>query len=139
MRVLVVDDEPCVADTLEAGLVSAGHQVVTAPNGGRALQIVTLSAKKRNPVDLLVTDLIMPGVNGLDLIRSARQLLPGLAAILITAYSVNNVRKEVMSLGHCQYLEKPFNITELTNVIDMLFKNGRSTPASYNGMVTRSR
>jgi len=138
MRVLIVDDEPCVAETLEAGLVSAGHQVLSASTGGEALQIVTLSAKKRKPVELLLTDLIIPGVNGLELIRSAGWLLPGLAAILITAYGVNNVRKEVMSLGSCQYLEKPFNIAELTNVIDMLFEKGRSTPASCE-MAARSR
>jgi len=124
MRVLIVDDEPCMVDTLEAGLVSAGHQVDTASNGGQALQIVTLSTKRRTPVELLVTDLIMPGVNGLDLIRSARKLLPALPAILITAYEVNGVRKEVVSLGSCEYLEKPFNIAELTTAINKVTGNG---------------
>ena len=111
MKVLVVDDEPGMVNTLEAGLVSAGYQVVTASNGGQALQIIKLSSKKAEPVGLLVTDLIMPGINGLDLVELARQLLPGLPAILVTAYGVDNVCKDAMSLGSCEYLEKPFNMS----------------------------
>ena len=125
MKVLVVDDEPGMVNTLEAGLVSAGYQVVTASNGGQALQIIKLSSKKAEPVGLLVTDLIMPGINGLDLVQSARQLLPGLPAILVTAYGVDNIRKDVMSLGSCEYLEKPFNMSDLTTVINQLIGNGR--------------
>jgi len=124
MKVLIVDDERDLVSALEAGLVSCGYQVVTAINGRQALHIINHSMKKAEPVELLVTDLIMPGINGFDLIRSARQVLPELRAILITAYGVSNLRKEAISLGHCEYLEKPFNLSELTTVITKATGNG---------------
>lgn len=121
MRVLIVDDEPGTLNILEAGLVSVGHQVVTASNGRQALQLIKVSGKKEGSVELLVTDLIMPGINGFDLIQSARQLLPGLPAILITAYGVANTRNQTRDLGRCECLEKPFSISELTSAITKLY------------------
>ena len=82
-RVLLVDDDMLVRETLAAQLEDAGYAVLAAADGNEA---ITLLAQGR-PVDVMVTDLSMPGMSGLTLIREAQALRPGLPAILLTGYS----------------------------------------------------
>lgn len=82
-RVLLVDDDFLVRETLAAQLEDAGYAVLPAEDGMEALSLL----EKGHSVDLLVTDLSMPGMSGLSLIKSAQALRPGLPAILLTGYS----------------------------------------------------
>jgi DNA-binding NtrC family response regulator len=76
--------------------------------------------KEANPtssVDLLITDLQMPQMNGMELIQAAKDMRPGLVAVQITAHGDDHVRKVTKSLGFCEYLDKPFGPERFLNLI----------------------
>jgi DNA-binding NtrC family response regulator len=109
MRILIVDDDVGTLNALSVGLTSLGHRVIMAKGGRQALAILETLGEGNDEVEFLITDLRMPDMNGLELIRSARELMPELSTILITAYGGAHVETEVMKLDHCGYVEKPFN------------------------------
>jgi CheY-like chemotaxis protein len=82
-RILLVDDDPLVLGTVAEQLEDLGHKVLSASGGTDALAIL----RARQAVDLMITDLAMPGMNGLTLIREAREVQPRLPAILLTGYA----------------------------------------------------
>lgn len=110
-RVFIVDDEPFIVEGLydiidwaEAGLEIVGH----AGNGQKALE-----ALQETTVDILLTDISMPVMNGLDLIRNARTRHPDLKVIVLSGFDEFTYLKEGMMLGIENYLLKPINIKEL--------------------------
>ncbi|MFB0532955.1 MAG: response regulator, partial [Desulfatiglandales bacterium] len=105
MKILIVDYDPVTLNVLSASLTSLGHQVITAKNGREALDILTSSVNRDEQVKLLLTDLEIPYMSGLELIRSVRKMIPGLPAILMTAFSDRRVRDEVRRLDCCVYME----------------------------------
>ena len=118
MKILIVDDDPGTRNALKAGLTSFGYHVLAAADGPEALKIIESSISGVEPVEIVVTDLKMPGMNGLELIRSAKKMSSGLAAILMTAYGDDHIREEVTNLGRCGYLDKPFVPGTLLNMIE---------------------
>jgi len=84
-----------------------------------ALEILEASIDKE-PVDFMVTDFRMPGMNGLDLIQRARQVSRKLCTILMTAYGGDDVRKTINTLPYCGYLEKPFTPSMLMEAISRM-------------------
>jgi len=121
MKILVVDDDRGTLNALKAYLTSAGHSVVVFSNAKDAFETLASHSRKMTPVDLVITDLKMPGMDGLELIRAvrweARQELP---AILVTAYGSDRIREEIMSIGRCGYLEKPISLEKLTEMIEQV-------------------
>ena len=117
MKVLIVDDDAGTLNTLRAGLNSFGFQVLTVRDGRQALNVIESSSGGTGPVELMVTDLKMPGMDGIELIQKVKKLKPDLSAILMTAYGDSHVRKEVVKLKNCAYLEKPFSPATLLRVI----------------------
>jgi excisionase family DNA binding protein len=107
-RVLVVDDESSIRDLLTKTLALAEYDVDASPDGRAA--IVRLRAQS---YDLLITDLKMPGMDGLTLIREARRLAPSLPVVIITAYSTEASAIEAINLGVHGYLTKPFRIAKI--------------------------
>lgn len=101
-RVLVVDDEQGVRAFLADTLAAAGHAVVEAEDGSAALRRVLAE-----PFDLLVTDLSMPRMDGMELLRRARAERPGLAVLVLTAHGSIAGAVEAVKLGAFDYLEKP--------------------------------
>jgi CheY-like chemotaxis protein len=113
-RILVVDDEESLVFFLGETLARLGPEycVKTARSAEQALR--TLSCE---PVDLIVTDLRMPGKDGLELIRQARLISPCTRTILITAYGDEDVQKEARRLGAYRYITKPFTAAEFTQIV----------------------
>ena len=109
MRILIVDDEQGMLNALRFGLTSFGYQIRTVTNGREALNIIESAIHAGERIELLLTDLQMPGMNGIELIHSARKLDPTLPAILMTAFGENGIKKKTIKLGRCDYIEKPFN------------------------------
>jgi len=107
-RVLVVDDEASIRDLLSKTLALAEYDIDTAPDGRTAV-----GRLRAGQYDLLITDLKMPGMDGLTLIREARQLAPTLPIVIITAYSTETSAIEAINLGVSGYLTKPFRITKI--------------------------
>jgi len=102
--VLVVDDEELYRRALERILGRVGHDVVTARDASEALRL--LSAQ---PVDLVLSDVQMPGINGLELIRQVHDIAPDLPCIVITGYGSAEQSVEALRAGAFWYLEKPFD------------------------------
>jgi len=120
MRILIVDDDQGTGNALGFGLRSMGHEVVTANNGYEALDILGTSNSGEERVELLITDMRMPGMNGLELIQSARELALDIPAILITAYGSPSLEREIMQVGGCGYMEKPFSPEVLSGMISAM-------------------
>ncbi len=104
-RILVVDDEPSIRDLLSKTLALAEYEVDLAPDGKTAIERLRIV-----PYDLLITDLRMPGVDGLSVIREGRRLRPDLPVIIITGYSTEASAIEAVNLGVSGYLTKPFRV-----------------------------
>jgi len=107
-RVLAVDDAPTTLEVLERNLTSQGYQVFTAPSVPEAITIL-----KSIPVELVITDLKMPGVSGLDLIRHVRENFKETEVIMITGYPTVEGAVKAVKTGAEEYLTKPFTDEEL--------------------------
>jgi excisionase family DNA binding protein len=107
-RVLVVDDEASIRDLLEKTLAMSDYDVDTAPDGRSALDRMRMY-----PYDLLITDLRMPGMDGLAVIREARRLKADLPVIVITGFSTEASAIEALNLGVAGYLTKPFRVPQV--------------------------
>jgi excisionase family DNA binding protein len=104
-RVLVVDDEASIRDLLAKTLALAEYDVDLAPDGRAALERLRII-----PYDLLITDLKMPGVDGLTVIKEARRLKTDIPVIIITGFSTEASAIEAVNLGVSGYLTKPFRV-----------------------------
>lgn len=117
MKILIVDDDPACRRTLKEALAGSNYKVLAAKDGRKALKIVEASSRKAEPVDLLMTDFQMPGMNGLELLQSARSILHDLSAILITGASLDHLKRRALRSGFFGYLEKPFSLKALLKMI----------------------
>jgi excisionase family DNA binding protein len=104
-RVLIVDDEATIRDLLSKTLALAEYNVDLASDGRTALERLRII-----PYDLLITDLKMPGVDGLAVIREARRLKADIPVIIITGFSTEASAIEAVNLGVSGYLTKPFRV-----------------------------
>ena len=110
-RVLVVDDEATIRDLLLKTLALAEYDVDLAPDGRSAIERLRMV-----PYDLLITDLKMPGVDGLAVIREARRLKADIPVIIITGFSTEASAIEAVNLGVSGYLTKPFRVPRVLAV-----------------------
>ncbi len=108
LRILVVDDEPAILRFLQASLESQGYVVATAANARAALDRV-----KRHTTDLVVLDLGLPDVDGLDVIRQIRDGGETLPIIILSSRENENAKVRALDLGADDYVTKPFGIDEL--------------------------
>lgn len=104
-RILVVDDEASIRDLLSKTLALADYDVDLAPDGRTAIDRLRIA-----PYDLLITDLRMPGIDGLTVIREGRRLRPDMPVVIITGYSSEASAIEAVNLGVSGYLTKPFRV-----------------------------
>lgn len=111
--ILVVDDEPNIRRVLEAVLSKDGHTVQTAENGRKGLDIISQDAN----IEVLITDLIMPDINGIELLAAAREINPTMSVIMITAHGTIKSAVDAMKLGALDYVTKPFDLDEIKIVV----------------------
>jgi two-component system response regulator PilR (NtrC family) len=104
-RILVVDDERSMRELLAIVLRREGYEVVLAENGRAAIE-----ALEREPVDLLISDIQMPDLSGVDVLRAAKKIDQDILGIMITAFASTETAVEAMRLGACDYLSKPFDV-----------------------------
>ncbi len=125
-RILIVDDEPTLVFFLRQGLKASeiACTVDNASSGEEALSKLTL-----NKYDLLVTDLKMPGINGLTLIEVAYSLQPHIRVILMTAYDSPEVQEMTTQLGVDGYLKKPFPTAKLREMATKILSSKDNYPA----------
>jgi CheY-like chemotaxis protein len=123
LKILIVDDDNGTLNSVKVGLLSKGHEAFIAGSGEEALKIIKARKTSADPLDLLLTDLRMPKMDGLRLIRAARKIMPDIKAILMTAYGDDNVKKKTRALGQCGYLDKPFRPETLIKMIMTMEKD----------------
>jgi excisionase family DNA binding protein len=104
-RILVADDEASIRDLLAKTLALAEYEVDLVPDGRSAIERLRIM-----PYDLLITDLKMPGIDGLAVIREARRLRADIPVIIITGFSTEASAIEAVNLGVSGYLTKPFRV-----------------------------
>lgn len=119
-RILIVDDEKGMRDFLSIMLKKDGYEVVSAENGTEALSVV-----QREIFDLVISDVKMPDMNGIDLLRAIKELSPETVVIMITAYGTTESAVEAMKLGAYDYITKPFKVDEIRLVIQKALEKGR--------------
>ena len=115
-QILVVDDEPNMRRVLEIMLARRGHRTLSAGDGTEALAMI-----EREPVDLVISDLRMPGLNGIELLRRLRADGRDVPLIMITAQGTIETAVEAMRLGACDYLLRPFDVETLDLAMSRVF------------------
>jgi two-component system response regulator PilR (NtrC family) len=107
-RILVVDDERSMRDMLRIVLKRDGYHVLVAEDGAQAIDML-----RREPVDLLVSDISMHEVSGVDVLRAAKEINRDIVVFMMTAYASTDTAVEAMRLGAVDYFTKPFSMDEL--------------------------
>jgi PAS domain S-box-containing protein len=125
LTILVVDDDPLVCASTAALLEDLGHIVIEAETGAQAIDIL----RAGNPVDLLITDYSMPGMTGVELVRAARELSPGLPAFLATGYA----EALADTAPELPKLRKPYRQSQVSAQIAELFGSRLQAVPSTNG------
>jgi len=121
MRILIVDDEEVLRDVLDAVLRREGFDVVMAASGEQALAVLD----EDEEIDLVILDVMLPGISGIDTLRAMRISNPNLPVIVITAYSSIDGAIEAMKQGAFHYIPKPFKNEEVVLTVNKALEQRR--------------
>ena len=113
-KILVVDDEDIVRESLRDWLDGVGYKVDIAESGDKALKII-----KQKKIKIMIADLIMPGINGIELMKKAREIEPTISTVIITAHGTIQTAITAIREGAYDYVEKPF----CPEKVELLIKN----------------
>ncbi len=120
-KILVVDDSPQISKALSDLLGASGYSVRAAPSGERALQIMETTA-----FDLVLTDLKMTGMSGIDLAKKVMERMPGVPVVILTGYGDMDSVINALRLGVADYLKKPFSMDEVLSVVQRELTKGQA-------------
>ena len=112
-KILVVDDEQSMLEFLEYVLKKEGYDVSSVQESPKALELLS----KKPGFDLVISDLRMPDLDGLGLLKASHEIDPEVPFIFMTAYASSETAIEALKLGAFDYITKPFQVEELTNLI----------------------
>ena len=119
-NILVTDDEPATLKTLSAGLEDMGYKVTTAVNGGEALALI-----RRQPFNIVIADIKLPDISGLEILETARELNPETAVIMITGHASIETAVDAINEGAYAYILKPVAMSELETIINNALREQR--------------
>ena len=119
-RILVVDDEPLVCRSVKKVLERSGHMVSVVYCGKDALDMI-----EREEFDILIVDLKMPGMDGIEVLKCVKERQPELSVLMITGYATVETAVEAMKLGALDYIPKPFSPDELSLIVDKTLETRR--------------
>lgn len=114
-KILIVDDEPSILDMLNTLLKTDGHNVTAALGGVKAKEV--LDKTEPGSFDLMISDIRMNPINGMDLLKVAREMHPTMSVIMLTAYGQVETAIEALQLGAFDYIAKPFKVDTLLGTI----------------------
>ena len=118
VRILAIDDQTVILDLIVAMSQSMGYEVHTASSGPEGIDLA-----RKNDYSIVLTDLAMPGMSGLEAAREIKELLPETPIVLVTGWEVNTERSELEAAGIVEVLYKPFRIEQLTDIIRSAVRN----------------
>ncbi|WP_372845958.1 sigma-54-dependent transcriptional regulator [Pontiella sp.] len=127
-KILIADDDPTILSLLNKILISKGYEVQLAEHGGVAEKLL-----KSEKFDLLISDIKMDPVDGMQLLRRTRQLRPHVGAIMLTAYATVATAVEAMKEGAFDYIPKPFKIDELLATVKRALDYQKSLQEQIGG------
>lgn len=116
MVILLVDDEEDIHLTIGRFLADLGHEVVAAADGGEALKFL----EKADEVDLVLSDIRMPGINGIELLQAVRVRYPGTQVVLMTGHGDESTATAALRHGASDYLKKPVSLETLLAYVERI-------------------
>jgi two-component system, cell cycle sensor histidine kinase and response regulator CckA len=119
--IVLADDEEGIRNTLVRALEQKGYKVLAVPTGTQAMDLVE---RRGRPIDLLITDVAMPGVGGFALARRFSTLYPGSWTLLMSAYTDEEELRRQLASSQCAFLAKPFSIDELIGKVESVLASG---------------
>lgn len=122
IAILIIDDEPSVADALGMILGECGYEVIVAATGMGGLE-----QADRKRFDVTITDLRLPDISGLEVLRRIREKDPAVGVIVITAYSTQEAIAELLEQGAIQVLSKPFGPADICNSVNLALSRRKET------------
>jgi len=111
-NILIVDDEQSYRQLLSLVFDGDGHNVRTAMNGREALEKL-----QEEPADVIISDVKMPDIDGIEMLRSVRETLPDVGVVLMTAFASVETAREAFKLGADDFIQKPFDVEELKLIV----------------------
>lgn len=120
-KVLIVDDQPGMTETLADILEDEGCEVATVTNGVQALQYVAAHS-----VDMVLMDVIMPGMNGVELFRALKRVSPHTPVVMMTGYKVTHLVQDAMEEGSVAVLQKPVDPGLLVEIVLNTLQSGEA-------------
>ncbi len=112
-NLLIVDDEQSMRQLLTLVFGREGHKVRAAENGRHAMDLLRVE-----PAELIISDVKMPDMGGIELLRESRELLPDVALVLMTAFATVETAREAFKLGADDFIQKPFDVDELKLIVN---------------------
>jgi CheY-like chemotaxis protein len=121
MRILVIDDDPSVAEMIAEAVRSVGHDAVVALDGTEGLRLLESAA-----VQGVFLDLVMPGLGGLAVLTRIRSRFPHVPVVILSAHAGDEETREAMALGASEVIMKPAGLAQLTDVLSRLTRSHSS-------------
>ncbi len=115
IQVLIADDDRDFRNALEMVLASEGYSICAVQDGAEAIEVLD-----KNPIPVVILDIMMPKVSGLDVLRHVKQHFPGTEAIILSGYLGESLRGECERLGAAHILTKPYDVSELVGIVNLL-------------------
>ncbi|MCO7125596.1 response regulator [Sporolactobacillus shoreicorticis] len=112
-EIMVVDDQPGIRMLLQEVFKQTDYQIVTAANGEQALELL-----KKEDVRLVLLDMKIPKMNGLEILHKIKEIKPGIKVIIMTAYGENAMVQEALQSGAVAHFTKPFDLHELISAVE---------------------
>ncbi len=135
MAILVVDDEIDQVETLKRGLRRKGHKVLETTRAQEALKWL----QDRDDIEIVITDYLMPVMNGLELLEQIRKRYPALPVVMMTAYGQKDLLIGTVESSCNGYIEKPFTLDQLIEEIERVKAEATRLPNQKDGCCKRSR
>jgi len=133
-KILIIDDERPIRETLEMFLREKGYDVATSESGEAGLKLI-----RKNQPDIVILDLRLPGIDGIEVLRIVKQLSPRSMVIVITAYHDKEIYDQAESLGAFGYIVKPIDVAEFELTINKAMRGQRNGHQDKAGVVKASQ
>ena len=125
-KVLIVDDDHRIRELLQDAVCQEGHEAISVDSGERALEEL-----EGQDFDLIFLDLVLPGLSGLDVLQAIKVKDIRAVVALVTGHGVDDLAPEAISLGPFFYIKKPFDMTDIIDVIHVAMGEKRQVPGQF--------
>lgn len=113
VKIMIVDDDEALRVTLQEILLDEGRDVISAKDGYQAIELAS-----EGPLALILMDVQMPGINGVDTFLKIKEILPECVVVMMTGYSVESLVQQALSEGALMVLHKPVSIEQILKLLD---------------------